>query len=80
MLGVDWSVRYREEATMSRTQNLAIRIILENVEAYPGTITSVAAKKFGMTRTGIARYMHRLIAHELIRENQSTAQSAEAAE
>lgn len=58
---------YREEATMSRRQDPAIRrFILENVETYPGSITSVAAQMFGMTRTGIARYMKRLIAEELI--------------
>ncbi len=52
---------------MSRRQDPAIRqFLLENVEAYPGSITSVAAQMFGMTRTGIARYMKRLIAEELI--------------
>jgi predicted transcriptional regulator len=52
---------------MSRKQDPAIRqFILENVETYPGSITSVAAEKFGMTRTGIARYINRLVADELI--------------
>ena len=64
--GTDFEL-YREEATMSRRQDPAIRrFILENVETYPGSITSVAAQMFGMTRTGIARYMKRLIAEELI--------------
>jgi hypothetical protein len=58
---------FREEATMSRRQNPAIRqFILENVEAYPSSITALAAKEFGMTRTGIARYVNLLIADELI--------------
>jgi len=52
---------------MSRRPDPAIRqFILENVEAYPGSIVSVAAKRFGMTRTGIARYIDRLIADGLI--------------
>jgi hypothetical protein len=61
---VDKRMLYRQEATMSRRQDP--QFILENVEAYPGSITSVAAQMFGMTRTGIARYMKRLIAEELI--------------
>jgi len=52
---------------MARKQNPIIReYILRNVEEYPGSVTSMAARKFGLSRTGIGRYMDRLIEEELL--------------
>jgi anti-sigma regulatory factor (Ser/Thr protein kinase) len=48
---------------MARRQDPDIRqFILHNVEAYPSSIASVAAKKFGLSRAGISRYVTRLVA------------------
>jgi hypothetical protein len=47
---------------MARQQDPAIRdFILRNVEANPVKIGAIAAQKFGLSRTSIARYMSRLI-------------------
>jgi DNA-binding IclR family transcriptional regulator len=47
---------------MSRQQDPRIRAyILQHVEEYPGSIVSRAAEEFGLTRTGIARYIDRLV-------------------
>jgi anti-sigma regulatory factor (Ser/Thr protein kinase) len=47
---------------MARKQNPAIRdFILRNVDENPNSVASLAAKKFGLTRAGIGRYMDRLI-------------------
>jgi anti-sigma regulatory factor (Ser/Thr protein kinase) len=52
---------------MARTQNPEIRdYILRNAEEFPDSIATKAAKEFGLTRTGIARYMGRLVAEGLL--------------
>ncbi len=52
---------------MSRQQDPKIReYILQNVEEFSGSIASKAANEFGLTRTGIARYMSRLVANGMI--------------
>lgn len=52
---------------MARTQNPKIReFILQNLEEHPDSVASRAAKEFGLSRTGVARYMNRLIADGLI--------------
>ena len=52
---------------MARHQSQEIReFILWNVEEHPASITSLAAKKFGLSRTGIGRYMNRLIEEGLV--------------
>jgi predicted HTH transcriptional regulator len=40
--------------------------ILEHVEEYPGSIATKAAKEFGFTRTGILRYIARLLANGIL--------------
>ncbi len=43
-------------------QNPAIRdFILENVSQHPGTVASLAAKQFGLSRTAVGRYLKRLV-------------------
>ncbi len=52
---------------MARKQDPTIReFILHNIEAFPDSVASMAAKKFGLSRTGIGRYMSRLIEDGLI--------------
>jgi anti-sigma regulatory factor (Ser/Thr protein kinase) len=52
---------------MARPQNEAIReFILENVEANPDSVSSIAVQKFGLSRNGIAKYMRRLVSDGLI--------------
>ena len=52
---------------MARKQDPAIReFILHNVEAHPNSVASIAAKKFGLSRTGIGRYMGRLAEEGLL--------------
>jgi hypothetical protein len=52
---------------MSREQDPRIRdYILQHVEEFPGSISSRAAKEFGFTRTGISRYINRLVASGLL--------------
>jgi anti-sigma regulatory factor (Ser/Thr protein kinase) len=47
---------------MARKQDPAIQeFILQNVEEHPDSIASMAAQKFGLSRTGIGRYMGRLV-------------------
>jgi anti-sigma regulatory factor (Ser/Thr protein kinase) len=47
---------------MSKKQNPAIReFILENVGAYPEKISAIAVRKFGISRTAINNYLHRLV-------------------
>jgi anti-sigma regulatory factor (Ser/Thr protein kinase) len=51
-----------EPKTRKPRQNPAVReFILENVDAHPKAITSMAAKQFGLSRVAINRYMNRLI-------------------
>jgi predicted HTH transcriptional regulator len=40
--------------------------ILQHVEQFPGSIASRAAKEFGFTRTGILRYIARLLANGIL--------------
>jgi hypothetical protein len=48
---------------MSRDQDPRIRdYILQHVEEFPASIASHTAKEFGFTRTGISRYINRLVA------------------
>jgi hypothetical protein len=48
--------------SMSRQQDTRIRdYILQHVEEFPGSIASRTAREFGFTRTGILRYINRLI-------------------
>ncbi|HKS86375.1 MAG TPA: DUF4325 domain-containing protein [Pseudolabrys sp.] len=52
---------------MARKQDPVIReFILTNIEGHPDSVAGMAAKKFGLSRTGIARYMGRLIEDGLI--------------
>lgn len=52
---------------MARKQNPAIRdFILRNVEETPNSVTALAAKKFGLSRAGIGRYVDRLIEEGLL--------------
>jgi anti-sigma regulatory factor (Ser/Thr protein kinase) len=52
---------------MARTQNPHIRdYILQNVDEFPDSVATRAGKEFGLTRTGIARYMGRLVAEGLL--------------
>jgi len=52
---------------MSREQDPRIRdYILQHVEKFPGSISSRAAKEFGFTRTGISRYINRLVANGVL--------------
>jgi hypothetical protein len=52
---------------MSREQDPRIRdYILQHVEEFPGSIASHTAKEFGFTRTGISRYINRLVANEML--------------
>jgi hypothetical protein len=52
---------------MARKSNPEIReFILQNVEENPNSIASIAAAKFGLTRTGIAAYMARLVEEGLL--------------
>jgi anti-sigma regulatory factor (Ser/Thr protein kinase) len=52
---------------MARKQDPNIReFILRNVEGHPDRIASMAADKFGLSRTGIARYMARLVTDGLL--------------
>jgi predicted transcriptional regulator len=52
---------------MARQQNDEVReFILQNVEANPNAMASMAAKEFSLTRTTIARYMTRLVNEGLI--------------
>ena len=52
---------------MSREQDPSIRgYILKHVEKFPGSIASRAAKEFGFTRTGISRYINRLVANGVL--------------
>jgi predicted HTH transcriptional regulator len=52
---------------MSREQDPRIRdYILQHVEEFPGSIASHTAKEFGFTRTGISRYINRLVANGVI--------------
>jgi len=49
---------------MACRQNLEIReFVLKYIADNPKTITMMTAKKFGYSRTGVARYLNRLI-HE----------------
>lgn len=48
-------------------QNPSVRaFILENVDDYPGSIATRAAKQFGLSRTAISRYMRRLVNEGLL--------------
>jgi anti-sigma regulatory factor (Ser/Thr protein kinase) len=52
---------------MARKQDQILReFILNNVEEHPDKVASMATEKFGLSRTGIGRYMTRLIADGLI--------------
>jgi anti-sigma regulatory factor (Ser/Thr protein kinase) len=58
---------------MARRQDPDIRsFILHNVESYPSSIASVAAKKFGLSRAGISRYVTRLVADGLLEARGNT--------
>ena len=48
-------------ARRSRQNPLVREFILRNVDSHPGDIGPLAAKEFGLSRTAISRYMHRLI-------------------
>jgi hypothetical protein len=52
---------------MSREQDPRIRdYILQHVEKFPGSIASQTAREFSFTRTGISRYIHRLVANGIL--------------
>lgn len=52
---------------MSRRSNPEIReFVLQEVEKNPRSVASMAAAKFGLTRTGIGRYMAQLVASGLL--------------
>jgi anti-sigma regulatory factor (Ser/Thr protein kinase) len=52
---------------VARRQDPQIRdFILRNVEENPNSITSLASKKFGLTRAGIGRYVDRIIEEGLL--------------
>jgi anti-sigma regulatory factor (Ser/Thr protein kinase) len=52
---------------MARSPNPEIReFILREVSGNPASVAPMAARKFGLTRTGIARYMARLVADGLL--------------
>jgi anti-sigma regulatory factor (Ser/Thr protein kinase) len=52
---------------MARKQDPKIReFILQNVEESPDSVASMAVQKYGLSRTGVARYMARLIADGLL--------------
>jgi anti-sigma regulatory factor (Ser/Thr protein kinase) len=58
---------------MARQQDPAIReFILQNVEAHPDTIATLAARKFSRSRAGIGVYLARLIADGLVVSEGST--------
>jgi anti-sigma regulatory factor (Ser/Thr protein kinase) len=58
---------------MTRQPDPAIReFILANVETHPNSIASLAAKKFALSRAGIARYMGRLVADGFISSEGNT--------
>jgi anti-sigma regulatory factor (Ser/Thr protein kinase) len=58
---------------MARQQDPAIReFILQNVEAHPDTIATLAARKFSRSRAGIGVYLARLIADGLVESEGST--------
>ena len=58
---------------MARHQDPEIRdFILKNVEANPSSIASLAAKKFGLSRAGISRYISRLIDEGLVEASGKT--------
>lgn len=60
---------------MARTQDPAIReFILRNIESHPDKVASLTAEKFELSRTGVARYMSRLVAEGfIIAEGQTKA-------
>jgi hypothetical protein len=52
---------------MSREQDPRIRdYILHHVEKFPTSISSRTAREFGFTRTGVSRYINRLVAEGLL--------------
>lgn len=58
---------------MSRKQDPAIReFILWNVEKHPDSVSTLAARQFGLSRTGIGRYMSRLSEEKLIEAEGNT--------
>jgi anti-sigma regulatory factor (Ser/Thr protein kinase) len=53
-------------ARKSRENPEVREFILRNLEDHPGSITSIAATRFGLSRTAINGYMQRLLNEELI--------------
>ena len=55
-------------------QNQAVRdFILWNVEANPRSVGSLAAKKFGLSRTALSRYVQRLVGEGLLTTDGNTS-------
>lgn len=53
--------------TRKSRENPSVRdFIIKNIEKHQGSITSLAAKQFGLSRAAINRYMHRLIAEGIL--------------